>query len=155
MIIDYLAEHPEFIPTLARESLDFYRTLLPNETLENRCAKLRAHMNKDALPLAFVAHEHGEVLGMAALRECDLEEHADLKPWLGGVFVRAQYRLHGVGSALCRAVEEKAWRMGFSVLYLFTIDQQRLYTRMGWDHLQGGSWRGAKIDIMMKRRRDA
>ena len=149
--IDYLADHPDFVPTLARESLDFYRTLLPEETLESRCAKLRAHRNKEALPLALVAHDGGEVMGMAALREHDLEGHDQLTPWLGGVFVRTQHRGRGIGSVLCRAIEEKARNMGFAMLYLFTIDQQRLYARLGWQHLQTASWHGAKIDIMTKR----
>lgn len=152
MIIDYLADHSEFIPILARDSLEFYRTVLPEETFESRCAKLRSHMNRDALPLALVAHENGDVSGMAALREHDLDDHNELTPWLGGVFVRAQYRGRGIGSALCRAVEDKAWLMGCSVLYLFTIDQQRLYLRLGWQHFESAVWHGAKIDIMTKRR---
>jgi GNAT superfamily N-acetyltransferase len=151
MVIDYLANHPEFIPTLAGETLDYYRSILRDETFESRCAKLRSHMNKDRLPIMLIAYANDQVFGMAALREHDLEGHEDLTPWLGGVFVRSQYRRHGIGSALCRAIEEKAWLMDFGVLYLFTIDQQRLYTRLGWQHLQASFWRGCPIDIMMKR----
>jgi len=89
---------------------------------------------------------------MGALPEHDLPGHEQLTPWLGGMFVRPQHRRRGVGTALCRALEEKAWLMGFPVLYLFTLDQQRLYARLGWQHLQSSIWLGHPVDIMLKRR---
>lgn len=152
MIIDYLANHDEFVPTLAKETLDHYRNVLPEETIESRSAKLRTHMNENTLPLALVAYANGEVLGMAALREHDLEGHEHLTPWLAGVFVRSKYRCRGIGSVLCLRMEEKAWLMGYSVLYLFTVDQQQLYTGLGWQQLGNGSWRGIPVDIMKKNR---
>jgi predicted N-acetyltransferase YhbS len=150
--IDYLTYHPEFIPTLAQESLDHYRHILREETLETRCAKLRSHLHTDSLPLALVASAEGELLGMGALREHDLPGHEQFTPWLGGMFVRPQHRGRGVGAAICHALEEKAWLMGFSILYLFTLDQQQLYARLGWQHLQPSSWLGHSVDIMFKRR---
>ena len=152
MSIDYLAEHPEFLPTLAQETLDHYRDILRDETLDTRFAKFRAHMHTDRLPLAVVAHTDGQLLGVGALREHDLPGHDELTPWLAGMFVRPQHRRQGVGTALCQALEEKAWLMGVPVLYLFTLDQQRLYARLGWQQLQSSSWLGHPVDIMCKRR---
>jgi N-acetylglutamate synthase-like GNAT family acetyltransferase len=71
------------------------------------------------------------------------------------MFVRPQHRRRGVGSALCHALEEKAWLMGFSILYLFTLDQQRFYARLGWQHLQASSWLDHPVDSMCKRRANA
>jgi predicted N-acetyltransferase YhbS len=150
--IDYLAQHPEFIPVLAQATLDHYRDILRDETLEMRYAKLRFHMHTDSLPLALVASADGELFGMGALREHDLPDHEEFTPWLGGMFVLPQHRRRGVGAALCRALEKKAWLMGFPVLYLFTLDQQRLYARLGWQHLQSSSWLGHPVDIMFKPR---
>ena len=155
MNIEYLADHPEFIPTFARETLDHYRDILREETLETRSAKLRLHMQTDSLPLALVAFGDGEPFGIGALREHDLPGHEEFTPWLGGMFVRPQYRRRGVGSTLCHALEEKAWLLRFPVLYLFTLDQQRLYARLGWQHLQPSSWLGHGVDIMFKRRPNA
>src|SRR5262249_30914992 len=151
MSIDYLAHHSEFIFALAQETLDHYRDILRDETLETRCAKLRLHMQTEKLPLALVAFAGEELFGMGALREHDLPGREELTPWLGGVFVRPQHRRRRIGSALCHALEEKAWLMVFSVLYLFTLDQQRLYARLGWQHLQLSSWLGHPVDIMFKR----
>ena len=152
MSIEYLAQHPEFIPTLAQATLDHYRDILRDETLEMRHAKLRSHMHTDRLPLALVAFAGGELFGMGALREHDLPGHEELTPWLGGMFVLPQHRRRGIGAALCRALEEKAWLMGFPALYLFTLDQQRLYARLGWQQLQPSSWLGHAVDIMFKPR---
>jgi len=150
--LDYLANHPEFIPALAQGTLDHYRDILRDETIETRCAKLRSHMNTDTLPLALVAFDDQGLLGTGALREHDLPGHEEFAPWLAGMFVPPQHRRRGIGSTLCRALEEKAWAMGFPVLYLFTLDQQRLYQNLGWQHVKSATWLGRPVDIMMKRR---
>ncbi len=152
MLISYLADHPEFVRVLAPAIVEHWRLVIPEETVESRIAKLQRHMNRDALPIGWVAHADGQVLGTAALRVHDLEDRHDLTPWLGGVFVLPEYRRQGVASALCRAVEEKAWSLGFEALYLFTYDQQVLYVRLGWRKMERAVWRGLKSDIMVKRK---
>lgn len=54
-------------------------------------------MNRDALPIAWIAHANGQLLGTAALRVHDLEGREDLTPWLGGVFVGTHFRRQGIG----------------------------------------------------------
>ena len=152
MRIEYLAHHPEFIPTIAKETLNHYRDILRDETIETRSAKLRTHMQMETLPLALVVVADGEIFGIGALREHDLPGHDELTPWLGGMFVRPAYRCRGIASSLCRALEDTAWLMGFAVIYLFTLDQQRLYGRLGWQYLEASSWLGHSVDIMFKRR---
>lgn len=150
MQISYLADHPEFIPVLAPYIVEHWRAVLPEETVERRVSKLQRHANKDTLPIGWVAHADGQVLGTAALRVHDLEGREDISPWLGGVFVLPEYRRRGIASALCRVVEDKAWSLGFEMLYLFTPDQQRLYARIGWRKSERVVWRGFESDIMMK-----
>ena len=79
---------------------------LGEETPEARIKKLKAHMNRDKLPIAWVAHANGQPLGTAALRVHDLEGREDLTPWLGGVFVGSHFRRLGIGAALCATVED-------------------------------------------------
>src|SRR5579871_1857027 len=122
MQVSYLADHPEFIPVLAPAIVEHWRVIMPEDTLETRVVKLQKHLNRDALPLGWIAHADGQVFGTAALRVHDLENRRDLTPWLGGVFVLPEYRRQGIASALCRTVEAKAWSLGFDTLYLFTPD---------------------------------
>src|SRR5580658_7388454 len=125
MTISYLIDHPDFVSVLAPEIAAHWRPYLPDETVERRVVKLRAHMSTKTLPMAWVAHNEGEVLGTAALRVHDLEGREDLTPWLGGVFVRRQFRGQGVASELCRVAEERAWALGFDRLFLFTLEHFR------------------------------
>ena len=152
MKISYLADHPEFIPILAPGIAAHWGSVIPGETVVKRITKLEAHLNKGTLPIAWVAHSQGEVFGTAALRANDLEGREDLSPWLGGVFVRPEFRGRGVATALCQTVETNAWALGIARLYLFTIDRQSLYARLGWKESDAATWRGYKSNIMVKHR---
>ena len=152
MEISYLADRPEFIEVLAPWIHAHWRPILVDETLESRKRKLRMHLNRDTLPIALVAHAGAEVYGTAALRVHDLHGREDLTPWLGGVFVGAPYRRTGIGARLCTEAEEKA-KVLFpgAPLYLFTLDKQAWYQKMGWSLLQACSWRGREGSVMTKR----
>ena len=106
--ISYLIEHPEYLPQLAQWLFEQWDSTLGEETPEARIKKLKTHMNRDKLPIAWVAHANGQLLGTAALRVHDLEGREDLTPWLGGVFVGSHFRRQGIGAALCAVVEDEA-----------------------------------------------
>jgi N-acetylglutamate synthase-like GNAT family acetyltransferase len=107
-------------------------------------------MNRNKLPIACVAHANGQLLGTAALRVGDLEGHEDLTPWLGGVFVGSHFRRQGIGAALCATVEDEARSRGIQTLYLFTLDKQAWYSRLGWTVLGPCVWQQWPVDIMCK-----
>ena len=108
-------------------------------------------MNRDKLPIAWVAHANGQLLGTAALRVHDLKGREDLTPWLGGVFVGSHFRRQGIGAALCAGVEDKARLRGIQTLYLFTLDKQAWYSRLGWSIIGPLVWHPAgPVDIMCK-----
>ena len=90
--ISYLIEHPEYIPQLAQWLFEEWDSILGEGTPEARIKKLKTHLNRDKLPIAWVAHANGQLLGTAALRLHDLEGREDLTPWLGGVFVGSHFR---------------------------------------------------------------
>lgn len=151
MKISYLADYPEFIEIMAPWIYEHWRACLIDETLDARIEKLRSHLNKDTLPIAFVAHAGTEVFGTAALRVHDLPGRDDLTPWLGGVFVAEPFRNRGIGTKLCAAVEEKAkFLFGQHPLYLFTLDKQSWYQNQGWSFYDSCAWCGSEGDIMVK-----
>ena len=153
--ISYLIDHPDYIPQLAQWLFEQWGSVLGEKTLEVRIKKLKAHMNRDELPIAWVAHANGQVLGTAALRVHDLEGREDLTPWLGGVFVGPDFRRRGIGQALCAAVEDAARERGIQTLYLFTLDKQAWYSRLGWTMLEPCVWHQRPGDIMCKQLRAA
>lgn len=148
--ISLLADVPDAIDVLAPALLEYWRFALPDDTLEIRRQRLRNHCNRDVLPIAWVAHRGDEILGTAALRTSDLPGFEHLTPWLGGAFVRTGSRRQGIGSALCRHVEAHARQLGYSQLYLFTLDQQSLYEDLGWMHYEKIQWAGRPGALMTK-----
>jgi GNAT superfamily N-acetyltransferase len=151
MDISYLADYPEFIGVLAPWIYEHWQPLLTDETLEYRVAKLQGHMNRESLPIAWVAHSGGTVFGTAALRIHDLSGREDLTPWLGGVFVGPEFRGRGIGTRLCNVVEGKAKSLfGNDPLYLFTLDKQIWYEKMGWTITERCTWCGSDGHIMVK-----
>jgi N-acetylglutamate synthase-like GNAT family acetyltransferase len=148
--ISFLIEHPEYIQQLAQWLFEEWDSILGEKIPEARIKKLKAHMNRDELPIAWVAHANEQPLGTAALRVHDLEGRQDLTPWLGGVFVGSQFRRRGIGAALCATVEEAARARGIQTLYLFTLDKQTWYSRLGWTLLEPCVWHQRSGDIMAK-----
>ena len=148
--ISHLIEHPEYIPQLAQWLFEQWGPILDEQTPRDRIAKLQTHLNRDELPMAWVAHAHGQLLGTAALRVHDLEGREDLTPWLGGVFVGSHFRGQGIGAALCATVEDEARLRATQTLYLFTLDKQAWYSRLGWTILGPCLWRQRPGEIMCK-----
>src|ERR1041385_1195752 len=148
--ISYLIDHPEYVPQLAQWLFEQWGAILGEKTLEVRIKKLKAHMNRDELPIAWVAHANGEPLGTASLRVHDLDGREDLTPWLGGVFVDSHFRRRGIGSALCAMVENAARSRGIQTLHLFKLDKQEWYSRLGCSVLGPCVWHQRRGDIMYK-----
>jgi GNAT superfamily N-acetyltransferase len=149
--ISYLLDYPEYVRQLAQWLFEEWDSILGEGNPEVRIKKLKAHMNRDELPIGWVAHAKGELFGTAALRVHDLESRQDLTPWLGGVFVASQFRRRGIGAALCATVEEAAQSRGIQTLYLFTLDKQQWYLRQGWTVLAPCVWHERPGEIMSKR----
>jgi N-acetylglutamate synthase-like GNAT family acetyltransferase len=149
--ISYLIEHPEYIAQLAQWLFEQWGSTLGEKTPEDRIKKLKTHMNRDKLPIAWVAHANGQLLGTAAVRVHDLKGREDLSPWLGGVFVGLPFRRQGIGAALCAAVEDEARSRGIQTLYLFTLDKQVWYSRLGWSIIGQCVWHPVgPVNIMSK-----
>jgi GNAT superfamily N-acetyltransferase len=132
MQIDYLADHQEFIPTLARWHYDEWRHLRPGDSIEGRIQRLHSACNRGQIPTVVVAFHGSALLGSAKLVANDMELRPDLSPWLAGVFVSAEHRRRGTGAALIRRVIGEAQLLHVKRLYLYTPDAERLYSKLGW-----------------------
>jgi GNAT superfamily N-acetyltransferase len=142
--------HPEYIPQLGQWLFKEWDFILGEKDPEARIEKLKTHLNRDELPIAWVAHANGQVFGSAALRVHDLEGREDLTPWLAGVYAGRDFRRRGIRAALCATVEDAARSRGIQTLYLFTLDKQAWYSRMGWTVLGPCVWHERPGDIMRK-----
>ena len=148
MQIDYLADHPGVITTLAHWLHDQWGHLSPGASVERDEARLRTNCNRDRIPLAVVALVDGEPVGVARLVEYDMDIRRDLSPWLSSVFVPAEHRGKGIGTALTRRIMDESKALGVRTCYLFTPDRETFYSRLGWTVLERPEYRGERIVIM-------
>jgi GNAT superfamily N-acetyltransferase len=148
MHIDYLADHPEFIPALARWHHAEWSYLRPGDAVEARTTRLRAACGRGEIPTVVVAFSGGTLFGSAMLIAHDMDTRMDLTPWLAGVFVAPDQRRRGVGSALIGRVIECAAALGVKRLYLYTPGAEQMYSRLGWSAVERVSYRGADVVLM-------
>jgi GNAT superfamily N-acetyltransferase len=148
MTIDYLADHPEVLPALARWQHAEWGHIRPGDTIEKRTARLESFSNRDCIPLTVVALEAGELRGAASLIPHDMETRMELSPWLAGVFVGEAYRRRGIGAQLVRRIMSEAARLEVPLLYLYTVHSERFYAALGWSLSERTSYRDQKIVIM-------
>jgi predicted N-acetyltransferase YhbS len=148
MNIDYLADHPEFLRTLAEWQHGEWGHLRPGDSVEARVGRLRNFSERNCIPLSVVAHEDRELLGSASLIPHDMDTRMELTPWLAGVFVAPEHRRRGIGAALVRRVMAEAGRLSVPVLYLYTVHSEKFYASLGWSLQEHTTYRDQNIAIM-------
>ena len=148
MNIEYLADHPSHLLTVAAWQHAEFGYLTPNATLEDRIARLRRSAQKDALPMAFIVLSgSGALLGSAGILPTTIT-HQHLTPWLSSVYVPREYRGKGVASALSLRAASEAARLGFDRIYLFTPRSEALYGRIGWRTFDRIDYNGVALTLM-------
>ena len=148
MKIEFLVDHPAQVPTLAAWQQEAFGYLNPSITLDERTERLRLSLQKEGLPMTFIAlSDDGTPLGSASIFATTIT-HKHLTPWLSAVYVPAEHRGGGIASALSlRAVAEAA-RLGYGKLYLFTPRNETLYARMGWQTFEKSEHNGVTLTLM-------
>ena len=132
MEIEYLADHPEWIPVLADAFYREWGPLVPGCTPDTFGRLLGAQAQREQIPLTWVAREGAELVGSASLRARDIGHRPELTPWLGSVYVVPERRGQGIGARLVDWVANDARARGYSELFLCTFDTVEYYERLGW-----------------------
>ena len=125
-------------------------------TLDRLEALFAERAGSRELPLMVIAQDssdprdgQGGLVGFASLVASEMKRaRPTLGPWLSGVYVRPESRGRGVGAELCRRIADEARRLGASEAYLYTRDQQALYTSLGWSVFSEEYHEGAWVTIM-------
>jgi len=131
--IVHLVEVPEVAPTLVRWFIEEWRPWYGPGGLGDAPGDLAACRSRDVLPICLVAlNREGEVLGTAALKSESVGSEIGVGPWLAAVLVGTDHQDKGVGTALVKAIEEEAARLGFESIYTSTDTAARILERRGW-----------------------
>jgi predicted N-acetyltransferase YhbS len=149
MKIIYLPRDENIIRTLATWIYNEWLQSNPNASVERMVSILFTRADSIRVPLTVVAlSEQGVPIGVGNLTEADMKTRADLSPWMSGLYVSPEARGKGVGSALCRRIEQEAVRLGVPKIFLFTKDQQSLYSRLGWKTISEEKYDGIDVSVM-------
>jgi len=148
--IEFLGQHPEFMPELAKLQFDEWRHFSPGRSLEDRLTMMRAMAESDELPCMVVAFDANGLIGSAALVHDDMSTRKDLSPWLASVYVKSEFRRKGIATILIGHIEKLAVQGGIRKLYLYTEHARDLYASLGWVELQVVEYQGINVAIMSK-----
>lgn len=151
MRIEPLASHQELVPAIAKHLHQEWGALPPWASLPDIEQRLAGQLNIGRAPFTLVAlGQKNEFLGTASVKLFELPEHPDKVHWMGEVFVSIEQRGRGVGSALIHACIAECERIQIHDLYLYTPDQQLLYSRLGWEEVERGQVNGESVSIMRR-----
>jgi GNAT superfamily N-acetyltransferase len=150
MKIAYLADHPQYVSTVANWIMDEWGHESPVMTLEKMEARFREHLNRGAVPLTLLAMEADHPLGTASLVWHDMRDRQDLSPWLAAVYVLPEHQGKGVGAKLVKSIELLSANLEVEQLYLFTPDREAFYARLNWTVLERTRYREKDVVIMVK-----
>ena len=135
--IQLLADCKEHIPALSQLWFDeLGQKWIPNASIERAQVVYQTHLNKDQLPLTWVAIYQDHPIGMVSLRSNDGIREG-LMPWLGSLIIHPDYRRQKIGEKLIEVTKENAKKMGYQTLYLFALDLTipTWYTKLGWESI--------------------
>jgi GNAT superfamily N-acetyltransferase len=147
MTIAPMSEMPHAVKRVARW---FYHewNVFDGRSIAQIEAQLAENLNRDCVPITFVAQADGDLLGTASLDVSDLPPFDHLSPWLASLYVEPSARSAGIGSALVRHVQQFASSHGIQTLYLWTPGSIRLYERCGWIAFERPIYNSQRITLM-------
>jgi GNAT superfamily N-acetyltransferase len=134
--IEYLADYPQHLPTLAKWVYTEWGHHNPALALQDYEEAFRKHLVRSSIPLTLLALWDGVPAGTASIYMQDMDIHPELTPWLAAVYVSADYRNKGIGGKLVGAIEEVASHLRIATLYLWTPDKEHFYSQLGWSVIE-------------------
>ena len=119
--IGFLADYLDTIPTLAKwfrdqwpdYHADWSQAVMEQDFLEDA--------SRDRLPIRLIAFESSELAGTIILHENGTETPHEFQPELGGLYVVASHRGHGIATELVRAGMQLARGQGYETVYATTV----------------------------------
>lgn len=124
------------------ETLESVFGITPSEALIEANRRYYEKHLADGTHIAIVAEADGKPAGCGAI--CLSEElpspdnPSGRCAYLMNIYVREEFRSHGLGHTIVRALVKKARRLGCDKIFLETTDRARsLYKSIGFDELPG------------------
>jgi N-acetylglutamate synthase-like GNAT family acetyltransferase len=150
MKIALLKEYPEFIPELAELFHEQWNYLHPELKLPDLEKGLKNQANGKIIPTIIIALNENTLLGSASLIKNDMKTRMELSPWLGGVYVKQEFRNRGIGRKLIEEIENISKELNVSHLYLITEHKVEYYENQNWNLFEKTKYKNLDVVIMRK-----
>ena len=134
--IGFLADHLDTIPTLIKWFRDQWPDYHAEISQEEMRLDFLEEASRDRLPIRLVAFESNHLVGTITLRETNTEKPPEFQQELGGLFVVASNRGHGIASELVRAGMQVAREQGYETVFATTVTVAGILERLGWEYIK-------------------
>ena len=150
MEITLLADHPHEAKKIALWYYSEWAHVFSNITVNMVLDKVvEKSVNRTAIPLAIVAHDNSELVGVVELKYRENANYPQYEHWLGGVFVDPLSRGHGIGGLLISEAKSTAVSLGVQQLYLQCETHNiALYKKHGFEELHQANHHDISTTIM-------
>ena len=110
---------------------------------------LAASEPEELIEVYAATDSHDNLLGVATLVDDDeLPDAPEPGPWLAAVFVTSDARKLGVGYALVEHVANRARKLGYPKIYLYTEHRELWYASKGWTKIRDIVFLGLHHTVM-------
>jgi GNAT superfamily N-acetyltransferase len=145
--IDFLADHLDTIPTLAKWFRNQWSDYYANWSDEEMMQDFLEDVSRNCLPSRLVAFESNELVGTIILREGEAETLPEIQPELGGLYVVESYRGHGIGTELVRAGMKLAQDQGYSTISATTVKAAGILESLGWEFIKTVQYPDGEVSL--------
>ncbi|MGY0216531.1 GNAT family N-acetyltransferase [Endozoicomonadaceae bacterium StTr2] len=143
-----LTEHPDYIDTLAEWSYQEWGQRDPANSLEAARLQLQQCLNRDSVPVCYVAVCGKQPVGFITVKIRDLPDRfPDAEHWIGSLLIAPKCRRQGVGSLLMAHLIRQLPALGVSDLYLWTATAELFYA--GYDFIPLDRFRHLQQDVVV------
>ena len=137
MEVTLLAQYPHEAKTIAHWYYNEWACHVENVSQAMVLKDVRKKsLNKNKVPLAFIAREDDELVGVVEIKVRENPNYPEYKYWLAGVFVPPSARGLGISNLLISNALNKAKELGVLKLYLQCETHNiKLYQKHGFQTL--------------------
>ncbi len=119
MEIVLLSDHRDKVMQIAEWYFDEWVGPSSSATVENVAESIRAKLaSGESIPLFYIALDEDFLVGVVELKYREHKDYPAYEHWLGGLYVRPEYRGKGVGRMLVEKVKAHAKKSKLPRLYL-------------------------------------
>lgn len=134
----HISEYKNLIPELVELRYLEWRDLYEASGIskDDLSAYISTQVDPNVIPFTIILTENGTLVGGGGIKCHESSTKDGLSPWVGGLYIKTEYRGRGLGLRLLHALEEQAKSIGVKTLYLSADSAEEFYIKNGWSVME-------------------